>query len=325
LNCCEWIKPKFSSQFDVGEYKFAVGVECNEQQANGITSFLDLPSDAKLKVDLNHPYYMEDNSVVPNKRLALQKTLQLQVAELPMDRSSLCDDNNPWILDICLDYFACRNPYFEDLEDSYVLNALINIMKASKFTVKSDTSQLQLSPMVHQREILKFHDFLKDYLHAGDFLGQISDFFEDEEYGKGLLFELRKAINGDEKLLKCVVEMIPYWSMPHDVASSSFELMNTSLELVKEDLRKRQSRHSQLPLLVTIARSSDDGFTPLAVVEYLQTRVLSILHDAFCTNNTNIDMGITTKTEQEVECSCKKCCLLQIVRDYGEFEGSTIP
>ena len=52
--------------------------------------------------------------------------------------------------------------------------------------------------------------------------------------------------------------------------------------------------------MITVARSSEDGFTPAAVVDNLQKAVLEEIYDVYCN------------------------CKINVVLDYGEYEGSSI-
>ena len=62
--------------------------------------------------------------------------------------------------------------------------------------------------------------------------------------------------------------------------------------------------------MVTIARSSLDGFTPGTVVEKLQADVLSIVQNVYCNDMPDRERSLYR---------------LEVVRDYGQWEGSTIP
>ena len=118
LQTIEWIKPTFSKQLPLGYHSFHVGCTAYDANDNGDNdssgsetfhdkvgddksssnnisssnnnndttsfSFLDLVPSSRIKVDWNHPYYLDDNSVVvaPTEKLLLSKQLTLQVREL---------------------------------------------------------------------------------------------------------------------------------------------------------------------------------------------------------------------------------------------------
>jgi hypothetical protein len=86
-----------------------------------VESFLDLPPSALVKVDRDCPCYQDDDTSVPCGKLRLPKILSLAVAELPEQQNPRVRDDersslSPWMLDICLDYFACLNPFVTDME-----------------------------------------------------------------------------------------------------------------------------------------------------------------------------------------------------------------
>ena len=313
LNKIEWIKPKFSLQFAEGRYQFTVGVECHQNNAKEIKSFLDLSQKAQLKVDLNHPYYLDDMSVVSSDKLTLKQGLELQVSTA----SSNIDFESKWILDICLDYFACQNPYIHDIEkiSPSGTRAFLDVMMGSKFNIARANNQPVSWDLDYQTEIVRFYELLEQLLldnceknnrmqqpnhRIGSIIfGQISAFYETSEQAEKLILKLINEINNDSRLLSMVIEAIPNWSMPHDIPSWNVENTKKSLLLFEEYLQRRVKASNE-PFLITIARSSLDGFCPLSVVDQLEAQVLDIL-----------DRTISTE--------------ISVVRDYGKWEGSTIP
>jgi hypothetical protein len=346
LSRIEWVKPKFSRQLPLGRHNFAVGAEADSP--DGVATFLDLPRESRIKVDWHHPYYLDDGSVVPSGRLALKRELELRVSELPSS-TEICgvppnargkdddddddDDDQPWMLDICLDYFVCRNPYVHDIEevDPETARAFLDVMEGST------VANTELATSDYETDVAAFYDLLVKALatppcphgptddpewavppvHAS-----LSRFFANADEADRLITNLATKIRHDRALLAMVVEAVPNWSMPHmsSEEATSFDHIDESLRLVKEDLRRR--RRKAPPFLITVARSSLDGFTPPAVVEYLQTNLLQALRGTFCGTDcpeegSSIQGDCTTGKLNEHS--------LQVVRDYGEWEGSTIP
>jgi len=349
-----------------GKYQFAVGVECKNQDddddATKITSFLDLSQNDQVKVDLNHPYYMDDASVASSDKLALKQNIELHVSKLPIKKNQRheqsesysnnnCNksntDNNsteqtrPWILDICLDYFVCLNPYIHDLEDinPSATCAFLDLMKGSRFNISTIDNNNQPIDLEYQNDIIRFYKLLKQLLldqfeknnndrnmqtttdatTGSDVLfEQISIFFETLELTEKYVLRLIKEINNDSQLLSMIIEAIPNWSMPHDVSSSTTERIDESLLLVEEFLKRRiEENILDEPFLITIARSSLDGFCPLPVVDRLQDQVLDMIHRIICETS--------CKCKDEEKSFVHDDCRLQVIRDYDQWEGSTIP
>ena len=329
LNKIEWIKPEFSSQIGQGDYEFAVGVEletsngnCEGDSNEEMMSYLDLPESARIKVDFQHPYYLDDSSVTSKEKLVLEQNLELKVSELqslPQEKEKRrsCGEKsnsserktNLWTLDICLDYFACHNPYVADLEkrSSLVASAFLNVMESSVFSTNKNESSIKSNKLAvrldYQTEILRFYKLLEEILRANlDENSQTSDstscsssgatsfaniqkYFERPKHAKEIIEQLLMEINNDcgdrTGLTSMVMEAIPNWSMPHDTSSAVTDRIDESLRLVEAHIQAHLEENDR-PFLVTIARSTLDGFCPPQVVEQLQSRVLEILGRQIC-------------------------------------------
>jgi len=86
LNTVYWIRSSWANQFDDGHYTFHVGAVTRNTTVDKISHYLDLPEDSRMKVDLNHPYYIEDSSVVEGESLHMKKSLSFIVSQaLPPD------------------------------------------------------------------------------------------------------------------------------------------------------------------------------------------------------------------------------------------------
>jgi hypothetical protein len=341
LSRIEWVKPTFSNQLPLGIHDFTVGAEAEHPEK--IITFLDLPWESRIKVDWHHPYYLDDDSVVHVGKLALKRNLKLVVTQLPSygngcgvpsltDGSG--DDYEPWLLDICLDFFVCRNPYIHDIEevDPAVARSFLDLMKSSTIAIIESVN------MDYERDAAIFYELLVKTLELSASNGSMKDpewivtsiphnlsrFFGSTYEANKLITDLKKKIDDDGRLLTLVIEAVPNWSMPHmfieDV--SSLDYIDESLRRLEDDLRGRNTRRNR-PFLITMSRSSLDGFTPGLVVENLQSKLITMLERIFCT----VD---GSDSHCQLECSTEKNekvneCPILIVRDYGQWEGSTVP
>lgn len=326
----EWIKPDFSTQLPPGRHVFHVGANDSNWKSNGKpTHFVDLGPHAQLKVDWNHPYYLEDDSAVPSKDLALSQALKLHVTELSEENPALsfknviAENSEYWVLDICLDYFSCCNPYLSDIDniDSALTKAFLSVVSTSSINRATlDTDILEkIEPTAYTGQIQDFQTGLRkaleatsevEFLHAARLL---SMYYSSNEVCQQLLLTLRELILlYGETAREAVIEAIPFWHMPHATSSSKDAVIDESMRRVRQSLEgffhDPASPHPP-PFLITIARSTDDGFAPASVVERLQSQVLGMLQEIFhpCYEYQGESYAI------------------RVTRDYGEWEGSTIP
>jgi hypothetical protein len=388
LERIEWVKPPFSTQLPCGRHRFHVGAyyekvvqeKTNQAQAfhtstdanhpreldeRTIQSFLDLSPFARIKVDWEHPYYLDDDSFVPTELLALKQPLELSVVELPrrehgndetvgmtaaLPTEKGAQYSQPWSLDICLDYFTCVNPFLQDIEllDPLAFNALnMVISQGHAFITRQD---VLVPKRTYRKELLRFRQILTDLLkncRTGtapskstslkvDVFSELLLYYKNStvEETKAMLYEVYHAVANSkhcDEIVSLAIEALPYWSMPH--AQSSMDpnnieaaLVQVEAELVQYSKPKDNGTISQsstnpsyktLPFVITICRSTDDGFTHKDTVEDLQQRVLDMLHRVYCDLNSHCHRSNTTATTE----AC--CCRLQVVRDYGPWEGST--
>lgn len=83
----DWVRPSFSNQIDDGKYDVGVG----EYQG-------------EIRVDSYLPYFVDDGASCDQLR-----TSQRFVLSVSENMPSPCAQ--PWLLDVCCDYFACLDPF----------------------------------------------------------------------------------------------------------------------------------------------------------------------------------------------------------------------
>lgn len=403
-----WIKSPWSSQFHEGLYSFDVGCtrgsrrkrktdDDNEKEAEIVESYLDLPNDSIVKVDLEHPYYIDDNSFVSPHDLVLKQNLKLYVYVLSSSELTAHPKQTlPWILDICLDYFACLNPFLVEMEsmDEDFTNAFVNLIIQTKFyqqrnSGESTNNNINTTRYTENNKVMMtFYELLTSYFNKirRDIVFS-SNINHDDEKKKFMtksivddqasfisyyetpsqansIFQMFQdqisrlcydSVSKITKLLEYAIEAIPQIiAMPHEPqsiilkhsstpSSSSSSLPPSLSPVYQEKIKKigsllRQQQHQQTreshqgydtayeednndntisfprPFMITMARSSIDGFIPTLLADLLQEAVLQELHEIYCgCNNDN-------KNNSQNASSCK----LNIIKDYGEWEGSTI-
>ena len=267
----------------------------------------------------------------------------------------------PWILDVCLDYFACLNPFLSELEsiDEGFTRTLTQIIHESRFYTASKTL-FQSNHDLNKKDgsdsmeffrimellllsFIEIDDSTKRNIHLEpNHHEKFINFFASPSVGKKLIEKLRDdfevtRITSDKevasKLILLAVQALRNISMPHNKTSVNESLaiervrqMGNSIRLWKNEAikiknQKEDGSHSisqfpfceENPVLITIARSSLDGFMPESLVETVQHAVLSELHSIYC------DCGVK---DFEIPSKKNSSCRCRILFDYGDWEGS---
>ena len=129
------------------------------------------------------------------------------------------------------------------------------------------------------------------------------------------------------KIIHLAIDALPSVTLPHDgyvdddEALKSATMQIEAMEAYLRGIRTSSSRYRPEPMMITVARSTDDGFTPKTMVDTLQQRILEMVHRVYCSCDRNdIFDDISSST---LPTSCQDCHL-NIAFDYGEWEGSEL-
>jgi len=292
LQNIHWIKPIFSQQLPMGISTFNVGVFTGTQEK--VESFLELNDRAVVRVDFNHPYYMDDKVVENNLHLTKKVNLKVSHAEEGVFDS---ETTAPWMLDICLDYFVCQNPFVTDIQNIDEEFSKVVVSLQQKGTAIAQESNEYLL----RRD--QFFNAFRSFLLKTDQGQKLKQYFGKQDIGKDVE-DLQEILFKYPKLREMTVDALPYLSMPHNFQLPSLDVIEESVNLAIREIQTIKNR----PFLITIARSSDDGFCPQSLVDKLQSYLLEKLHALYCGD----------------DCPNRNRCKLRIIRDYGEWEGSTL-
>jgi hypothetical protein len=346
LTTLHWVKPAYSQQLPKGHYEYQVGVSIPPSSAETtrlVTSFLDLPSSARVRVDWKHPYYLDDAAVVSTDELLLAKKLHLAVSELHGEENEKRIEAGPqkdseemetgsfhgdWALDICLDYFACLNPFLTDIEaiDPMFAKNLVHLVTRNRLHTATNDDAI-LEPTCYECELTCFYAALQQVLQekeGDDSIQQLARFYTSEHEGRILAQRVLQSLFTSKEastLTTMAMEAVSNLSMPHDPKSS--------LKALKESVARRLDSVSHLlrrvktncgdPFAVTIARSSNDGFTPLIIVEELQNQILTMVHETFCNCGCNEFLPELVGSKGTADLECR----LRLIFDYGQSEGAS--
>jgi hypothetical protein len=117
--------------------------------------------------------------------------------------------------------------------------------------------------------------------------------------------------------------------MPHDPKSSLKALQESvtrRLDSVSHKLGCVKTNSGD-PFVITIARSSNDGFTPSSIVAELQSQILTIVHAIFCgcdfVHNHGYNNIIPSTVGEFLPETVNHECRLRVIFDYGEAEGAS--
>lgn len=323
-----WIRPPWSDQFgnDEQTFDFLVGdALINETECAVVT--------------LSDQSYYSLEGVVRDKSELIPSTARPCTLICCTATSHMKDhalwDQQPWILDICLDYFSTVNPFLAPIE-----KALKGDFIDTKTTYTSDEIIRGLQMVYKEisltaeakRSVDDFHNIVTDTtLTNSELKGRIEEFssqlgnsLEISSFLQSILPHL--SLNTREAVVNaghCIL-------LPHHQSSEA------EVEMMLQELKKYLSKMPHPPLSVIIARSSTEGdeFTPLRLVDFLQERVLNIISqlviDLWDVNVPNddiiaFDFGIATKdTDEPGVKKRKRSCGLQVtIHDLSKEDAWT--
>mmetsp|Transcript_37686 Transcript_37686/g.82730 ORF Transcript_37686/g.82730 Transcript_37686/m.82730 type:complete len:514 (+) Transcript_37686:139-1680(+) len=350
LDTVRWVRSSWANQIRDGTYEYRVGAWLSSpaegeyevvdidtiERSERPQSFVDLPREAPVKVDFCHSYYFEDESVVPTEELLLAKQMKLIVSQL----DGIHDETKParldevggetdWVLDICLDYFVCDNPFLKELEeiDEQVAAALLAaaeqaIFSQSKYQQEYKRFQTLMARLL--KTCLGMEAFCADLLVA-DLIG----FFESKAVGFDVIDDLLAAVGRSSadplKLTQSAVGALPSMTLPKDGYASVEDALAGADMQIKSMITHLEAGligYKQQPLMVTLARSSDDGFLRMELVEKLQKKVLDAVHSVYC--NCNVQHLRPSRVGRDNVNVVASNCTFNLLFDYGEFEGSEL-
>jgi hypothetical protein len=349
LNCVEWVKPPVTCrQLPRGRHSFHVGAW--DVSGANVQSFLDLPHTALVRVDCHHPYYLDDESAKPTEELQLRQRLDLVVSELNDEEQHVIDsldDASFWMLDICLDYFCCKNPFLAelDLRCPELSQLLVEAVEKTRwyvigqqcsmdnaFLFSDETAQARQ----YAEEVRKFRFHMTELLRQPSMaIDQTIDdhllpLYEDQlhEQVRLVLLQLVQSVAQHRDPLKLsimAIEALPNLTLPHESHHSDEERddkIAKRLQAVERRLSlQKRSGVEPDPLCITIARSSEDGYTPSGVVEKLQNEVLQMIHCIYC-GCTSLD-DETMIAPESFRKHVNNKCRFRVLFDYQAWSPSS--
>ncbi|CAF4795413.1 unnamed protein product [Pieris macdunnoughi] len=272
INRVVWIRPPWANQFSDGSRLIHVG---------------DHPATGFLRVDSKEPYYLSD--ALYSSQLVNKRKFMLTVAELSsrMDSNvhNLCnqlDIHNPFVLDIDLDFFSTANPFLA-LYSNIGLYDLLEDLFHFDVPENDDIESIEKTVNLREIQLLELEDLFMCMEENGN--------LENYTGNKGLYYEKVSALVPIvEEEAKRLGERPDWWAvfasgctrdqggLPHHISSE--ELIKGTIEMCLKPFLQGLPP----PILITIARSTDDGYCPPHQVEFIQSQVLRALKEIYVTD-----------------------------------------
>nr|XP_021192479.2 UPF0489 protein C5orf22 [Helicoverpa armigera] len=272
-----WLRPPWASQFRDDTRAIHVG---------------DHPTSGELRVDCKEPYYLSDAlycSQLVNKRKFIFTSAELSDSSLAEDENNIkklitnLDITQPYVLDIDLDFFSTGNPFLGLYGNINVYDRLQPIFEF-KLPDNNDSETIDKVVELRERqleELERLFQHLERCDNLDEYQGERTQLYH-------MVAELAAAIVEEAERLN---EKPDWWAvfaggctrdqggLPYHISTEE-EIQN----LVKKALVPLL-KNIPPPVLITIARSTDDGYCPPHQVDYIQNLVLETLKEMYDTDD----------------------------------------
>lgn len=263
-----WIHPPFATQIPDGNYEFSVG-----------------EFERKICVSSTLDYFLSDGSYKDDKLLQKKKTLKFNVTEISESMNEIIEDRT-WILDVDLDYFSTLNPFLSIYPKANTYEKLKDIFKMAKNYDVNDPESCE--KYVTERNCqLDFFDTIFQHMAQHGSLEKYKLRDESRKEKFELVKELIDSLCHHYSIYDidwfvindagCTIDDEEYQLPNHESTDSEIKEMIGKFERFLKSLKK-------LPEIVTISRSSHDGYTPSHQVEKIQEMVIESLQKVFGEN-----------------------------------------
>ncbi|VVD01447.1 unnamed protein product [Leptidea sinapis] len=276
-----WIRPPWAKQLADGTRVVNVG---------------DHPATGFLRVDSIEPYYLSDalySSQLVNKRKFIFTVAELNNTN-EFDFNKLYNDigiSHPYILDIDLDFFSTANPFLSLYENIGLYDRIGEIFH---FSIPDTDDVVTLDNFVQQRE--RQLDELEELFSHLDEHGSLNNYagIRSKYYNK--VSDLVPLVTAEAERLG---ERPDWWAihaagctkdgegleeegLPHHISPNE-HIMKTIEQTLCIFLKGLPP-----PVLITLARSSKDGYCPPDQVDFIQTLVIELLKELYVVDEPNL-------------------------------------
>ncbi|XP_023946799.2 UPF0489 protein C5orf22 homolog [Bicyclus anynana] len=271
-----WLRPPWAKQFIDGTRVVRVG---------------DHPASGSLRVDSTEPYYLSDALYSAN--LLNEKAFTFTVAELSdVDEERInklalhLGVDHPYVLDIDLDFFSTGNPFRNLFEEIELYDRLETIF-SSNLPTDRDENTLEAFTELRESQLQELENLFECLEKFGNL--ELYDGPDTEVYKKVCdIFELvtaeanRLGQAPDWWLIFAAGCTRDQGGLPYHISTEE-EIRTAITKTLKQFLHNLPP-----PVLITIARSTDDGYCPADQVEQIQSLVLETIKEVFDTDDPNL-------------------------------------
>lgn len=282
INEVVWVHPPWAHQMPDGCHTFSIG-----------------NYDNKIMVSSTLDYFLSDGLYKEEKLLKNKKEVSIVVSEVDERLNELLRDDSEWILDIDLDYFSTINPFLMIYPKAETYKKLRDIYKVQKSYDSTDAESI----VEYVKERNRLLDFFETVFQHMAQHGSLERFkFDDTAMNEK--FELAK------ELIECLVSHYSIydidWFVVNDAGctcdEAEFEVpqhesTDEEIKMLVNKLEKFLKSLKKPPTIITIARSSLDGYTPNAQVEQIQSQVLRVLRNVYAESLGNEVLWYKTDAE----------------------------
>eukprot|EP00924_Labyrinthula_sp_SR-Ha-C_P008353 snap_masked-scaffold_11-processed-gene-10.40-mRNA-1 protein AED:0.80 eAED:0.80 QI:0/-1/0/1/-1/1/1/0/405 len=295
-----WLKPPWARQITTrGPLNLVVG---EEKETN------------RIFINSLQPYFLDTTGFRPSDRLINNQSCTLETSDVNTF-SCRAFSQKQFVLDICLDFFSCSNPflselsslvstyfpetpkvelanYFETLLYLFENNSVKQLERERIEKCESRDIEENLNQKLDYDNMEKSFEshFYVIFIEDGKTFNPLAKYYDESPKTTNAFTKLKQMKNCIRKLeretfVKELFELKDDLCLPHHVSSD--EEVVASIEKVGETLH-----NLPVPNIITIAKSSVDEFdyTPSSQVEFILDKVLEMLHKVYKKKNKKISI-----------------------------------
>ena len=264
-----WVRPNWARQIIDGHHNFLVG-----------------ESDNKIFLNSTLDYFLTDGGYKDEKSLNNSKEVTVHVSEVNESLNELISDGMNWILDIDLDYFSTLNPFMSLYPKAQTYEKLQKIFRMEKDYDVDDLESVSRFVEERNRQLDFFETIFQHMAQNGSL-----EKFQCKDPS------MKEKFNLVEELIECLCQHYSIydidWFIVNDAGCTcdddehQLPHHESSEEEIQQLIGKFEKFLKSLkhpPTLITVARSSLDGYTPLHQVDTIQNQVVQALRNVFAEN-----------------------------------------